>query len=96
MKLTAYKLSEETKEAIVAESRSAYGLHTYVSLFSSAGVGCYGFKKEGFYCIATVELLEKRLKIQSYNKKCVYESGYICGDMTKQETKDKVFAELKV
>ncbi len=96
MKLKAYKLSEETKEAIVAESRSAYGLHTYVSLFSSAGVGCYGFKKEGFYCIATVELLEKRLKIQSYNKKCVYESGYICGDMTKQETKDKVFAELNM
>lgn len=96
MKLKAYKLSEETKEVIVAESRSAYGLHTYVSLFSSAGVGCYGFKKEGFYCIATVELLEKRLKIQSYNKKCVYESGYICGDMTKQETKDKVFAELNM
>lgn len=96
MKSKAYKLSEETKEAIVAESRSAYGLHTYVSLFSSAGVGCYGFKKEGFYCIATVELLEKRLKIQSYNKKCVYESGYICGDMTKQETKDKVFAELNM
>lgn len=96
MKSKAYKLSEETKEAIVAESRSAYGLHTYVSLFSSAGVGCYGFKKEGFYCIATVELLEKRLKIQSYNKKCVYESGYICGDMTKQETKDKVFVELNM
>lgn len=96
MKSKAYKLSEETKEAIVAESRSAYGLHTYVSLFSSAGVGCYGFKKEGFYCVATVELLEKRLKIQSYNKKCVYESGYICGDMTKQETKDKVFAELNM
>ena len=96
MKSKAYKLSEETKEAIVAESRSAYGLYTYVSLFSSAGVGCYGFKKEGFYCIATVELLEKRLKIQSYNKKCVYESGYICGDMTKQETKDKVFVELNM
>lgn len=96
MKSKAYKLSEETKEAIVAESRSAYGLHTYVSLFSSAGVGCYGFKKEGFYCIATVELLEKRLKIQSYNKKCVYESGYICGDMTKQETKDKIFVELNM
>ncbi|UKI43539.1 MAG: hypothetical protein L6U16_10955 [Porphyromonadaceae bacterium] len=34
---------KKQKEAIVAESRSAYGLHTYVSLFSSAGVGCYGF-----------------------------------------------------
>ena len=92
----AYKLPEEIEEAIVAESRSSYGLHTYVSLFSSAGVGCYGFKEEGFYCVATVELLEKRLKIQSYNNKCVYKSGYICGDMTTQETKDKVFAELEM
>lgn len=84
------------KEDIVEESRSLYGLRTYVSLFSSAGVGCYGFKEEGFYCIATVELLERRLKIQKYNKKCAYNSGYICGDMTLQETKDKVFKELSL
>ena len=80
--------------SILSEAKSIYGLKTYISLFSSAGVGCYGFKKEGFYCIATVELLERRLKIQSYNHKCVYKSGYICGDMTLQETKDKVFKEL--
>ena len=77
-------------ENIVEEKRSPYGLRTYVSLFSSAGVGCYGFKEEGFYCIATVELLERRLKIQKFNNKCAYNSGYICGDMTSQETKDKV------
>lgn len=81
-------------QSILADRRSEYGLRTYVSLFSSAGVGCYGFKEEGFYCVATVELLERRLKIQKYNQKCVYSSGYICGDMTTQETKDKVFAEL--
>ena len=81
-------------ENIVEEKRSPYGLRTYVSLFSSAGVGCYGFKEEGFYCIATVELLERRLKIQKFNNKCAYNSGYICGDMTSQETKDMVFAEL--
>lgn len=81
-------------ENIVEEKRSPYGLRTYVSLFSSAGVGCYGFKEEDFYCIATVELLERRLKIQKFNNKCAYNSGYICGDMTSQETKDKVFAEL--
>lgn len=80
--------------AILSEAKSIYGLKTYISLFSSAGVGCYGFKEEGFYCIATVELLERRLKIQSYNHKCAYQSGYICGDMTSQETKDKVFNEL--
>ena len=67
---------------------------TYISLFSSAGIGCYGFKLAGFECIATVELLERRLKIQAYNKKCKYNSGYIGGDMTTQETKDKIFAEL--
>lgn len=89
-----YRLQEEKIESIVAESHSLYGLRTYVSLFSSAGVGCYGFKEEGYFCLATVELLERRLKIQKYNHKCVYDSGYICGDMTLQETKDKVFAEM--
>jgi DNA (cytosine-5)-methyltransferase 1 len=38
---------------------------TYISLFSSAGVGCYGFKQNGFECIATNEILTKRLKIQA-------------------------------
>lgn len=60
---------------------------TYVSLFSSAGVGCYGFKMAGFECIATCELLPKRLAIQKYNHKCRYETGYICGDMTQDGTK---------
>ena len=44
---------------------------TYISLFSSAGVGCYGFKMEGFECIATNELIERRLNIQKINKKCI-------------------------
>lgn len=88
-----YKLTE-FDPLILEESRSHYGLRTYISLFSSAGVGCYGFKEENFYCIATVELLERRLKIQSYNNKCIYNSGYICGDMTTQETKDKIFAQM--
>ncbi|MCQ2337185.1 MAG: DNA cytosine methyltransferase [Paludibacteraceae bacterium] len=84
----------EPKLQVVEESRKSYDLHTYISLFSSAGIGCYGFKEENFYCIATVELLERRLKIQKYNNKCVYNSGYICGDIIAQETKDKVFNEL--
>ena len=86
----------ELPESILAESRTPYGIRTYISLFSSAGVGCYGFKQEGYYCIATVELLERRLKIQRYNNKCIYNSGYICGDMTEQETKDKIFDELNL
>lgn len=67
---------------------------TYISLFSCAGVGCYGFKMEGFSCIASVELNQRRLNVQKYNRKCKYSSGYICGDMTAQSTKDLVFAEI--
>ena len=42
---------------------------TYISLFSSAGVGCYGFKLAGFECIATNELIPRRLEIQKFNNK---------------------------
>lgn len=67
---------------------------TYISLFSSAGVGCYGFKLEGFDCVATNELIERRLNVQKANRKCKYESGYICGDITKADTKDKLYQEI--
>jgi DNA (cytosine-5)-methyltransferase 1 len=69
---------------------------TYISLFSSAGVGCYGFKLAGFECVATVELLARRLKIQKYNQKCKYPSGYIGGDMTTDATKALIFDEIKL
>lgn len=69
---------------------------TYISLFSSAGVGCYGFKQENYDCVATVELIERRLNVQRYNQKCPYDSGYICGDITLQETQDKVFNEINM
>lgn len=67
---------------------------TYVSLFSSAGIGCYGFKVEGFDCVVTNELLTERLNIQRANQKCINESGYIQGDITKEETKQKIFNEI--
>lgn len=67
---------------------------TYISLFSSAGVGCYGFKLEKFECIATNELLQKRLDVQKFNKKCRYESGYIQGDILKSETKNRIMKEI--
>jgi len=68
---------------------------TYISLFSSAGIGCYGFKQNGFECIATNELLEKRLKIQRFNNKCRYETGYLEGDISTNEAKEKLFGEIK-
>lgn len=67
---------------------------TYISLFSSAGIGCYGFKLEGFECVATNELIARRLDIQRYNNKCKYESGYICGDITKDATKSALYAQI--
>lgn len=67
---------------------------TYISLFSSAGVGCYGFKQNDFQCIATNELIERRINIQKVNKKCKYTSGYICGDITIPMVKVKLFDEI--
>lgn len=67
---------------------------TYISLFSSAGVGCYGFKLEGFDCVATNELVQRRLDIQKFNNKCKYKTGYICGDITKDETKQTLFDQI--
>lgn len=67
---------------------------TYISLFSGAGVGCYGFKQVGFKCVATAEVIERRLNIQRHNHKCDYESGYICADMTTQYAKRKILKKL--
>ena len=68
---------------------------TYISLFSSAGVGCYGFKVNNFECVATNEIIERRLNIQKINKKCKYESGYICGDITLESIQKLVLGEIK-
>ena len=67
---------------------------TYISLFSSAGVGCYGFKMADYNCVATNELIPRRLEIQKFNNKCKYDSGYICGDISSQETKSLLFSQI--
>ena len=67
----------------------------YISLFSSSGVGCFGFKQEGFEGIATAELIERRLNVQRANKKVKYDDGYILGDITKDETKSKLFTAVE-
>ena len=69
-------------------------VYTYISLFSSAGVGCLGFTHAGFKCIATNELITRRLNIQKYNNKCEREEGYIQGDITLKEIKNKIFDEI--
>lgn len=67
---------------------------TYISLFSSAGVGCYGFKQTGFECIATNEIIQRRLNIQRLNNKCKFDSGYISGDIKDTTTKKQIFAQI--
>jgi len=71
-------------------------MKTYISLFSSAGVGCYGFKLNGFECIATNELLESRMNVQKANNKCKYQSGYILGDITTEEIHKKLLDEINM
>lgn len=71
-------------------------LRTYISLFSNAGIGCYGFKQEGFECIATNEILDERLKIQQYNNKCKYPTGYICGNITLESIKNRILNEIQL
>ena len=68
---------------------------TYISLFSSAGVGCYGFKQEGYACIATNEFIKRRLDVQRFNDKCRFETGYICGDIQAQKTKERIQEEIQ-
>lgn len=67
---------------------------TYVTLFSSAGVGCHGFKMEGYHCIATNEIIERRMQVQRCNHKCEYDSGYIVGDITTDEIKQRIYDEI--
>lgn len=67
---------------------------TYISLFSSAGVGCYGFKIEDFECIATNEIISKRLNVQRINNKCKYDSGYIEADIKDNNTKKLIYDEI--
>lgn len=67
----------------------------YVSLFSSAGVGCFGFKQEGFECAASSELIERRLNVQRANDKVKYDNGYILGDITKDETKHRLYQAIQ-
>lgn len=68
---------------------------TYVTLFSSAGVGCHGFQMEGYRCIATNEIIERRMQVQRCNHKCEYDSGYIVGDITSDEIKQRIYAEIR-
>lgn len=67
---------------------------TYVSLFSSAGIGDYGFYQAGFHLIASNEILKKRLNIQLANEIAEDKDAYICGDITTDEVKSKIIKKV--
>ncbi len=69
--------------------------YTYISLFSSAGVGCFGLKENDFQCIATNELHESRLAVQRANNTCKYDSGYIVGDISNVKNQALLYAEIQ-
>lgn len=67
----------------------------YVTLFSSAGIGCYGLKEAGFTGVSSVELLPKRLQIQKFNNKLKYKDGYILGDITSKDIKEELYKSIE-
>ena len=71
-------------------------LLNYISLFSSAGVGCYGFNQENFKCIATCEIDPKRIEIQKNNQICQNPEQYITGDIQETQIQDRIFNDVRV
>ena len=71
-------------------------LLNYISLFSSAGVGCYGFNQENFKCIATCEIDPKRIEIQKNNQICQNPEQYITGDIQETQIQDRIFNNVRV
>ncbi|MBC9703693.1 MAG: DNA cytosine methyltransferase [Enterococcus sp.] len=69
-------------------------METYVSLFSSAGVGDYGFYQAGFKLLASNELIKRRMDIQLANHIAEKESAYILGDITKPDIKNRIIFEV--
>lgn len=67
---------------------------TYVTLFSGAGLGCYGFKQAGFKCVGTAELLSKRLEVQKANGVCDDESAYYLGDLSSDEFLESIASDV--
>ncbi|WP_367575585.1 DNA cytosine methyltransferase [Acutalibacter caecimuris] len=50
---------------------------------------------EGYRCIATNEIIERRMQVQRCNHKCEYDSGYIVGDITSDVIKQRIYSEIR-
>ena len=62
----------------------------YATFFSGAGIGCYGFQRNGFDCVLTNEYLTERVEIQKINQKCITNESYIQGDIREKEIRKKI------
>lgn len=82
-------------EKMLRKNLNQNGLLSYISLFSGAGVGCFGFRQEDFNCVATNELIERRLNIQHSNQICKYKTGYILGDIRNWITREAIHEEIR-
>lgn len=67
---------------------------TYASLFSAAGLGCHGFKLEGYECVATAELIARRLDVQKANNTCDDPGAYYLGDLSNDEYLNKIASDV--
>ncbi|MDE1566399.1 DNA cytosine methyltransferase [Actinotignum sanguinis] len=54
--------------------------NSYISLFSSGGIGDLGFHDEGFFCVASAELISRRIEVQRIND-IAEPHRLICGDL---------------
>ena len=83
-----YKIGKSTKEKQIQTL-------SYVSLFSGAGIGCYGFTLENYECVVTNEVVAKRLNVHRMNNKCKTEDGYVLGDLSQDSIKKKIINTVR-
>ena len=67
----------------------------YISLFSGGGLGCFGLQNQGFECIASSELLPRRMEVQKANHLVENPNGYILGDITNTDSQAKLYSVVK-
>lgn len=67
---------------------------SYVTLFSSSGVGDYGFHEAGFSLVASNELIERRMNVQRANALSKDPNAYITGDIQLEETKQSIYKQI--
>ena len=68
---------------------------TYASLFSAAGLGCHGFKMEGYTCVGTAELISRRLEVQKVNNTCADPEAYYLGDLSNDAFLARIADDVK-